>query len=152
MLKLHFHTFADSEKPIGTVISIDLQPIMPIEGAIVIPSCDFTKTETQEKILEKLGQRKADIVISDMAPNATGTKHLDHELIINLCISVLRFSTNVLQEGGNILCKFWPGTEQDKLQKAMEKFFKTVKIVKPESSRSNSSEIFMLGKHLKKLK
>ncbi|KAJ8318190.1 hypothetical protein KUTeg_003281 [Tegillarca granosa] len=140
---------SDSEKPTGTVISIDINPIMPIVGATIIPSCDFTAVETQKKILEKLGQRKADIVISDMAPSASGTKHLDNEIIINLCISALRFSTLVLHEGGNMLCKLWMGAEQDKLKRAMEIFFRTVKMVKPESSRSDSKEIFMLGRHFK---
>ncbi|GAB1611012.1 rRNA methyltransferase 2, mitochondrial-like [Argonauta hians] len=130
----------------GCVISIDKQFMVPVKGAITLSTMDFTKGQTQSKILEMLNGRKADIILSDMAPNTTGIRSMDHDLIIELCFSVLEFSHSVLQHDGALICKLWQGHEQKQLEKRLAEFFQTVKIIKPQASRGDSSEIFLLGK------
>ena len=123
----------------------------PIEGATVLHEMDFTSEVTQQKIVETLPGRskKVDAVISDMAPNASGLKSLDGELITDLCLSVLRFSETVLRRGGVMVCKMWMGSGQSVVSTQMQQSFETVKIIKPHASRAESAEIFLLGRNFK---
>ena len=80
-----------------------------------------------------------------MAPSATGTPSLDHDMIIELCLSVLKFCTVVLGDNGCVVCKIWMGGDQEKLKHVMERMFRKVRFVKPEASRSDSAELFLVG-------
>jgi 23S rRNA (uridine2552-2'-O)-methyltransferase len=131
------------------VIAIDLQDIEPIDGVTVFPKSDFTTSETQSKILRVLDGRHANVVLSDMAPKASGNREHDHDAIFQLCLSVLKFSSHVLDSGGHVVCKLWDGRETNKIQEVMNRMFTTVKTVKPDASRSDSSEIFLLGQYYK---
>lgn len=84
------YVFLDSELPSGFLIGIDLQQMYPIKGVTLLGNSDFTSVKTWQKIKELLNYRPIDVVLSDMAPNATGVKHLDHDLIINLAYSVVK--------------------------------------------------------------
>lgn len=128
---------------------MDLQHIVPISGATVLGNSDFTKKETTEKILKILGKNKVDIVMSDMAPNATGVKTMDHEVIIDLCVRTLIFSLTVLKTGGTFLCKLWQGSNQMALENLLKQGFDSVKYVKPPASRSDSAEGFYLARNFK---
>lgn len=141
-----FFSLSDKNKPVGKVISVDLLGISPIEGCVIFSQSDFTKAETQSKILNCLGEGKANIVLSDMAPNATGVKQFDHDLISELCLSVLTFAALVLSDGGTVVCKIWMGHNQNRLLLAMKTIFKNVKIIKPNASRGDSAEIFLVGR------
>lgn len=83
-------TYLDREIPTGLVIGIDLQQMYPIEGVTLLGNSDFTSPKTWQKIKELLNGCPIDVVLSDMAPNASGVKHLDHDLIINLAYSVVK--------------------------------------------------------------
>ncbi|XP_046359462.1 rRNA methyltransferase 2, mitochondrial-like [Haliotis rufescens] len=131
----------------GQVISIDLQPMATIDKAVVLCKKDFTTPETQAEVKQHLSGRLADFVMSDMAPRASGVKSLDHDRIISLCVETVKFSCVVLREGGAVLCKLWQGAEQPRLEHIMKQLFKTVRVVKPDASRSDSAEIFLLGKN-----
>jgi len=137
--------FSDQITRRGIVIGVDLQSMEPIEGVVLFPGHDFTLPDTQDKILTTLDNRLADVVISDMAPSASGHNDLDHDRIAKLCLSVLQFSTRVLKSGGHVLCKIWDGQDCEYLMKIMERMFKTVKIVKPSASRAGSAEVYLLG-------
>ncbi len=141
------YQFSDKKQPTGTVIGIDLQLVNPLDSATILSEHDFTKPETQEKILHLLNGKKADVVLSDMAPNATGVKSLDHELIINLCFAALKFSRDNLKEDGTFLCKFLQGGRWKYLESAMKQMFREVRLVKPLASRTDSAEAFALGRH-----
>ena len=80
-----------------------------------------------------------------MAPSATGTPSLDHDMIIELCLSVLKFCTAVLGDNGCVVCKIWMGGDQEKIKHVMERMFRKVRFVKPEASRSDSAELFLVG-------
>ncbi|CAL1542235.1 unnamed protein product [Lymnaea stagnalis] len=144
-------TGKDPNKPKGLVIGIDLQHMSPVEGAYLLPGSDFTKVATQAKVKEILCDRKANVILSDMAPRATGHKSHNHEIIVGLCFSVLQFSLSALSPGGTMVCKLWAGGDQSRLEAAMRTVFEQVKVMKPEASRDDSSEIFLLGKGFKEL-
>ncbi|KAL3876745.1 hypothetical protein ACJMK2_034542 [Sinanodonta woodiana] len=131
--------------PTGIVIGIDIQHMFPVPGATILDQHDFTKKETQVKITELLSGKQADVVLSDMAPNASGSRELDHDQIVQLCMSVLEFSSKVLRPGGTVLCKLWMGRDTQTLNSVMDRMFDRVKVVKPDASRSDSAEIFLLG-------
>lgn len=71
------------------VVGVDLSPVHPIEGAVLFSSLDFTKSETQRRVAEALGSRSADVILSDMAPAASGIRSMDHNNIIGLCYAAL---------------------------------------------------------------
>ncbi|XP_063845431.1 rRNA methyltransferase 2, mitochondrial-like isoform X4 [Scylla paramamosain] len=122
--------------------------IHPLPGATLLGGRDFTSPQTQQQILELLSSRKIDVVLSDMAPKASGIKDLDHENIIRLAYAALGFAIQNTAEGGSFLCKVWQGFLIQQLISDMKKSFRTVKVVKPPASRGDSSEKFLVGKEL----
>lgn len=138
--------FTDPKKPRGQVISVDLQHMSPVIGATVLHSSDFTNAETQQKILKLLGGRRADLILSDMAPSATGVKSLDHQQIMQLAYSVLRFSLVALAEGGTLVVKLLQSEQREGYEAALKKCFVDVRIVKPHASRMDSAEMFILAR------
>ncbi|XP_044272368.1 rRNA methyltransferase 2, mitochondrial [Tribolium madens] len=142
----------DPKQAQGVVISIDKQQVFAINGATILGNMDFTDPKSQDVLIETLRGRKADAVISDMAPNATGVKDLDNENIIRLCYSVLRFAVQNSQVGASVVVKLWQCGQAKQLENDLRKFYDSVKFVKPNSSRSDSAEIFLLGRDFKGLK
>lgn len=140
------------DQPIGTVISIDKLQIYPLEHVHLFTNMDFTLLENQNKIKEHLNNNLVDVVISDMAPKASGIKYLDQENIITLCYSALKFAIEMSKIEGTLLVKSWQGAGVKKLEEDLLNFYNTVKIVKPSSSRSDSAEIFLLAKGFKEKK
>ena len=110
---------------------------------------DFTKSSTQQRLNELLINKQVNCVLSDMAPNATGVRQLDQENITNLSYSVLRFAVLMSSEGANLLVKIWDNGNVQELEKNMLKFYDSVRRIKPKSSRSESSEHFLLAKGFK---
>ncbi|PSN49184.1 rRNA methyltransferase 2 [Blattella germanica] len=142
----------DSKKRVGQVIGIDLLPIYHIEGATILQNLDFTTDTAQQKVLELLNNRTVDVVLSDMAPNATGIREMDHENIIALAYSVLRFAVQVSSVGASLLIKIWAGRDTKKLENDLARFYENVKPVKPGASRGDSAEMFFLARKFKGLK
>ncbi|KAJ8911162.1 hypothetical protein NQ315_013016 [Exocentrus adspersus] len=140
------------EIPKGTVLAIDRQQIYPIKGAMIFGNMDFTSSESQQTLIDSLNGKRADAVISDMAPSATGVRVLDNENIIKLCYIVLRFAVQVSKKNASLLMKLWQCGESKQLENDLAKFYNNVKVVKPNSSRSDSTEVFLLGRDFKGLK
>ncbi|KAK4874576.1 hypothetical protein RN001_013936 [Aquatica leii] len=141
-----------SDQPRGVVIAVDKQQLFPISGAIILGNSDFTNPVVQDTLKTMLDGKEVDAVISDMAPNTTGVKEMDDENIINLCYSVLRFAVLVSKVSAVLVVKLWQSGYTKKLQNDMERFYHTVKVVKPNSSRTDSAEIFLIAKDFKGLK
>lgn len=139
----------NENKPKGTVIAIDKLQMYPLEHVKLFTSMDFTLLENQVKIKEYLNDNLVDIVISDMAPKASGIKSLDQENIITLCYAALKFAIEMSKTNGTLLMKLWQGSGVKKLEDDVLNFYESVKIVKPLSSRSDSAEIFFLVKGFK---
>lgn len=129
----------------GMCLAIDIAAIQPVPGAICLGNADFTSPFTQSRILTWLDGRKADCVLSDMAPQASGLKDLNHDRIVGLTTSLIPFAFNVLRpETGVFLTKIWEGGSTGNLVKELEKSFTRVNIVKPAASMSDSAELYIL--------
>lgn len=107
---------------------------------------DFTTTEAHSKVVDALDGTKVDLVLSDMAPSASGVKELDKDRIIGLCYNAIRFAALVNKIDGSLLFKVWDCKEVSMLGMDLEKFYKNIKILKPLASRSESSEKFILAR------
>lgn len=110
---------------------------------------DFSTVDAHKKVISALNGRKLDIVLSDMAPSATGVRELDKDLILSLNYMCLRFAALVTKVGGSFLFKVWDGKEVPVLLNDLERFYDSIKIIKPQASRSESSEKFILAKGFK---
>lgn len=115
-------------------------------------SVDFTTPSAQTRLMELLNGKKVDVVLSDMAPSATGVHEMDHENIVHLAYSALRFALQVSCVGGSVLLKIWDGRESSRLEQDIAKFYKQVRSVKPPASRRDSAEKFLLARMFKGLK
>ncbi|MCA0921653.1 RlmE family RNA methyltransferase [Pseudooceanicola nanhaiensis] len=130
-------------KAIGTIIGVDLQEVEPIPGAEVY-QLDFMEDDADLKVKEWLGG-KADVVMSDMAASSSGHKQTDHLRIIALCETAAYFAFDVLEVGGTFVAKVLAGGAEGELQKLLKQKFDKVANVKPPSSRSDSSEKFVVA-------
>lgn len=131
------------KKPVGTVLGVDLQEVEPISGAD-IHRLDFLEEGAEEKVKGWLGGR-ADVVLSDMAAAASGHKATDHLRIVALVEAALEFALDVLEDGGTFVAKVLAGGAENTMQALLKKNFRKVANVKPPSSRSDSSEKFVVA-------
>jgi len=132
-----------ADKGRGRVVGIDLVEIPPLPGAD-FHVLDFSSPEAPLLMKEWLGG-SADVVLSDMAPNTTGHKKTDHLRIMGLTELAADFACEVLTEGGTFLAKvFQGGTEKDLLAR-LKCAFSVVRHVKPDASRKDSSELYVLA-------
>lgn len=143
---------AKQKSAIGTVLGIDKQPIYPIEGATLLNGMDFTAATSQNKILNILNGRKVNVFLSDMAPNASGIRDLDHENIIQLVYSALKFALQIIHINGIFVCKLWDGKKSLQLEKDLTRFFKYVKNIRPKATRDESTEKFLIAREFKGIK
>ncbi len=130
-------------KDVGAILGIDLQEVDPIPGSD-IRLLDFLDEGADDLVKEWLGG-KADVVMSDMAASSSGHKQTDHLRIINLCEAAAYFAFDVLDEGGTFVAKVLAGGAEGDLQKLLKEKFTKVANVKPASSRSDSSEKFVVA-------
>nr|XP_020481320.1 rRNA methyltransferase 2, mitochondrial isoform X1 [Labrus bergylta] len=136
---------SDPDLPRGTVIGIDLLNIPPLDGAHFLPSHDVTDLATHAKLLELLPHSRAHVVLSDMAPNASGFRDMDHEKLILMCLSLIDLAGKILQPGGSLLCKYWDGILAHELQDKLSAVFGSVRTLKPNASRKDSAERYFLA-------
>ena len=129
--------------PKGHVLGVDLQEVDPIPG-VDLMVLDFLADDAIEKILAQLGG-KVNVVLSDMAAASSGHKQTDHLKIMALCEAALDFAMDILEEGGSFCAKVLQGGTENELLREMRKHFTTVKHVKPEASRKDSSEMYVLA-------
>ena len=134
------------DEPIGTVISIDKQPFQAIPGARLLCNLDFTKKLSQQRLLGELDGKLADVVMSDMAPHATGVKEMDHENIIKLGYSVFKFALEVSAFEAHLIIKLWDGGMAKQLENDIRRFYQHLKIVRPDATRDESAEKFIVAR------
>jgi 23S rRNA (uridine2552-2'-O)-methyltransferase len=130
--------------PGGRVIALDILDMKPI-GGVEFLNLDFLDDSTPARLKEVLGG-KADIVLSDMAANATGHRQTDHLRIMALAEAAADFAREVLSEGGAFLCKVLQGGTEASLLAELKRDFASVKHVKPPASRSDSAELYLLAR------
>ncbi len=131
------------DKGKGRIVGIDLLPVDPIPGVDLV-EMDFMDEEAPALLTQRLGGR-ADGVMSDMAANTTGHKKTDHIKIIALAEAALDFAHSVLAPGGFFLAKLFQGGDSATLLGGLKRDFTTVRNIKPASSRSDSSELYVLA-------
>jgi 23S rRNA (uridine2552-2'-O)-methyltransferase len=125
------------------VVGVDLLPVDPVVGATMLLG-DFTDPAMPERLATELGG-KADLVLSDMAPNTTGHAATDHLRIMALAEAALAFALEVLVDGGAFVAKVFQGGAERQMLEQFKQHFATVRHAKPPSSRKESSELYVVA-------
>jgi 23S rRNA (uridine2552-2'-O)-methyltransferase len=127
----------------GKVVAIDILEMAPVAG-VTFRQIDFLDPAAPAHLEEMLGG-PADVVLSDMAANATGHKKTDQLKIMALVEAGAEFAASVLRPGGSFLTKVLQGGTDAALLAQLKRDFATVKHVKPGASRADSSELYLLA-------
>jgi len=127
----------------GRVVAIDVLPMEPIAG-VAFAQLDFLDPSAPDRLKALLGG-PADVVLSDMAANATGHAKTDHLKIMALVEAAAEFAREVLAPGGAFLAKVLQGGTEAQLLAALKRDFAQVKHVKPPASRADSAELYLLA-------
>jgi len=131
----------------GHVIALDILAMKPIPGVEFL-QLDFLDRSAPARLQAMLGTAragKADVVLSDMAANATGHRQTDHLRIMALAEAAAEFAREVLAPGGSFLCKVLQGGTEPALLAELKRDFASVRHVKPPASRSDSAELYLLA-------
>src|SRR5580658_5433937 len=128
----------------GRVIALDILDMKPIVGVEFL-KIDFLDEAAPEQLKALLGG-KADVVLSDMAANATGHRKTDHLRIMALADAAAAFAREMLAPGGVFLCKVLQGGTEAVLLAGLKRDFDSVKHVKPPASRTDSAELYLLAR------
>ena len=133
----------------GNVVALDILEMQEIEGVHFLCQ-DFLDIDAKDNIVRFLkdkcaGVEKCDIILSDMAPNACGDKRTDHLRIITLLEDSLDLAMDILAENGVFVAKIFKGGAQGDLLLRLKKHFKVIKHFKPESSRKQSAEEYLVA-------
>ena len=133
----------------GKILAIDITPMEKLDNVVFLNN-DFSEESVQNKIL-KTFKDKIDVIVSDMAENTTGNKTVDSIRTNSLCTDVINFSLKVLTNKGSLVCKLFMGEDFLEVKNLAKKNFKNVDFFKPESSRSESKETYIICSSVKAL-
>lgn len=125
----------------SAVVGVDLLPVDPIPGAILIQA-DFTNPGVDQQLIDALGGAP-DLVLSDMAHNTVGHRQTDHLKIIALIEAAAEFAIRTLKPGGHFVTKNFQGGDAGGLLETLRAEFEEVKFIKPQASRKGSSEVYL---------
>jgi 23S rRNA (uridine2552-2'-O)-methyltransferase len=132
----------------GQILALDLLPMEPVEGVTFVLG-DFREPEPSAELERLLAGRKADVVVSDMAPNLSGIPSSDAARIAHLVELAVEFARKHMKPEGALVCKVFHGSGYSQLVKLFKEQFRIVKPLKPKASRDKSSETFLVGIGLK---
>ncbi len=130
----------------GRVIALDILPMDSLPGVEFIEG-DFTQEAVLNDLLQRMGDAKADWVISDMSPNLSGINSVDQPRSIELAELALDLAKQVLKAQGGLLVKVFQGEGFDAFLLEVRKHFKKVIIRKPKASRDRSNEVYLLARN-----
>lgn len=130
------------------VVGIDYLEMDPIPGVVLLQK-DFTEDDAPAMLIEAMGGKKADVVMSDMAWPTTGHRATDHLRIVHLIEIAADFAIQVLNPGGSFVAKVFQGGTEHELLHMLKRHFKTTFHSKPPSSRSDSAEAYLVAKGFK---
>ena len=134
--------------PSGRVLAVDILPMEPIPG-VEFHEGDFTEQPVLDWLMERLQGHAADLVISDLAPNMTGLPSVDQARSMEVAELALDFAGQTLKRGGAVLVKTFQGSGFNEFYAQMRHQFAKIVTRKPQASRSESREIYLLGKGFK---
>lgn len=132
----------------STVIAIDLLVMEPVAGVTFLQG-DFTRESGLAAIRSALNGRKADVVLSDMAPNLTGIAVSDQARTMELAELTRDFALLHLKPEGSLLVKIFQGAGYDEYLKSLRRGFRKVVVRKPDASRDESAEQYLLARGLR---
>ena len=132
----------------GNIFALDILPMDPLPDVEFIQG-DFREEEVLNQLLELIGEKKADLVLSDMAPNMSGVDAVDLPKAMYLTELALELAQTTLTKGGNFVVKVFQGEGSDEYVKQCRNLFKKVMIRKPDASRPRSREVYILGQGFK---
>ncbi len=139
---------AERAGPGGRVIALDILPMEPLPGVVFIEG-DFREEGTLARVEQALGGGRADLVVSDMAPNLSGVGASDQARAMHLCDLALEFARAHLKPRGAFLVKVFQGVGYTGFVAEMRQAFDSVVSRKPRASRGRSAEMYLLGKGVK---
>ncbi|USZ14350.1 RlmE family RNA methyltransferase [Moraxella sp. FZFQ2102] len=128
----------------GVLIASDILPMDTLENVTFIQG-DFREEAVFNQIMDEVGGRKVDVVLSDMAPNTSGMAAVDQPRMMYLCELAVDFALKVLPEGGALIMKVFQGEGSQELRATMQKQFSKIKSIKPAASRPRSKEMFWVA-------
>ena len=129
-----------------TITAVDLLYMEKLENV------NFVQSDIEDfgqKYLKKGSFHKIDLVMSDIAPNISGIESADVAAVLHLAEIVTEIALNTLNDSGNLLIKLFQGKGTDEFLNEIRKLFRTVRIIKPKASKTNSREIYMLATKMK---
>lgn len=134
----------------GRVVASDILPMDSLEGVEFVQG-DFTEDAVFQTLLARLNGQKADIVISDMAPNMSGISHVDQTRSIFLAELALDMASRILKPDGCFVCKAFHGEGFDDWMKTCKATFKKTWTRKPDASRARSREVYVVAQVLREI-
>ena len=137
---------AQRVQPGGRVYALDLLPMTALAGVELIQG-DFREAEVLATLEARLGGRRVDLVLSDMAPNLSGIADADQARMAHLAELALDFARSHLKPGGDMLIKLFQGAGYMELRAAMQQVFEKIQVRKPEASRGRSAESYVLARN-----
>ncbi len=133
----------------GKIFALDLLPMKSILGVEFIQG-DFEDVAILQQLEEMMQYKLVDVVVSDMSPSLSGIRNVDSVRIKNLCESVVNFSSSHIKTNGSFLMKTFHNSDFPEVLELTKSVFKTVFEYKPKASRKESSEVFLMGRGLKR--
>jgi 23S rRNA (uridine2552-2'-O)-methyltransferase len=130
----------------GRILALDLLPMDSVPCVEFVQG-DFTEDAVLGELLGRLGDDRADLVLSDMAPNISGNKAVDQPRSVYLAELALDLAKKVLRKKGRFVCKLFQGEGTDAMVADSRTAFERVKIIKPPASRPGSSEIYLVARN-----
>jgi 23S rRNA (uridine2552-2'-O)-methyltransferase len=132
----------------GLVIAMDILPMDPIGGVQFLQG-DFREDSVLAELRSLIGDRKVDLILSDMAPNMSGTDVIDQPRAMYLAELAVDFARQVLRPGGDLVIKLFQGSGMEELVKALRPQFGKVTYRKPKASRPRSPEVYLVARDYK---
>lgn len=132
----------------GRVVASDILPLDPVPGALLVTG-DFREETVLQQIMAALGDLPVDLVLSDMAPNMSGTGSVDQPRAMYLSELALDLALKVLQPKGSFVVKVFQGEGSDAFLRDLRQQFRSVLVRKPEASRPRSREVYVLARELR---
>lgn len=132
----------------GKIIALDILPVEDLPGVIFIQG-DFQEEAVLNQLMETLDDQPVDLVLSDMAPNMSGTREVDQPRAMYLAELALDTARRILKPGGSLVVKLFMGAGFDEFQKEARKSFSSLANRKPKASRDRSREVYLVAKGFK---
>lgn len=128
------------------IIALDLLPMDTLPSVEFLQG-DFTEEAVMNELLDILGESRANLVMSDLAPNISGTKAVDQPRSMHLAELALDLATQVLKRNGDFVCKLFQGEGADAFIAQAKQSFGRVRVMKPKASRAGSSEVYLVARN-----